>query len=238
MMFEVRDGVDYMNLRIPPPRFIIDKLLAEGEFLMIYGDAGVRKTFLGLWMGFCIATGTDFFEFRVNQSSMLIGNFELTDHRFQYRFHNMGNQFSFDRNQIMAFTEHKSLMVPENFAVFRSVVLNLRPQACVIDCMQEAYARDELSEELLAIFFGNFRELADETGTAFVFIHHENKNEAYVDTLSRIRGHSYIKGKLDAAIRIVKQPNGGNQLQYAKVRHVDNLPNTNIFFEDGLWRLR
>ena len=54
-----------------PRRFVIEDLIPEGDTSILYGDGGQGKSFLALYFGTCVATGTAVLDQKVERSNVL-----------------------------------------------------------------------------------------------------------------------------------------------------------------------
>ena len=68
-----------------PPEPIVDLLLQEKGVTIISGTDGVGKTWFGLQLAVCIASGRDIIDLKVSQRPVLMVQFELSNAQLSSR---------------------------------------------------------------------------------------------------------------------------------------------------------
>jgi hypothetical protein len=83
--FKVMDANELINTYKEPPKHIVEHMMVEGGVSLISGTDGVGKTWFGLQMGICIASGKEFLGFAVKKKPVLIIQFELSPEQLSDR---------------------------------------------------------------------------------------------------------------------------------------------------------
>ena len=240
MLFPYHDVAEWTQQEVPHPPFFIQHILPKGGILMLYGDAGVMKSWMALHTAFCIATGSEWFDFRTYQARVLIVNFEIAPWGYHDRLVKVNGNFSVEIGMLMESSPGTIFLdEPGVFEAFKNELIEpLQPDVIILDCLARCYGGDENSNQELGRFFLKLDELKMD-GRSIILIHHCNKSMLITSTMGRARGGTRLTGDPDSVIRMVEQPTG-RQLQFEKNRLCDiqNLYSKNIIFENYLWRLR
>lgn len=234
----VHDVATYVTWHIPRPAFYIENILPKQGTLLLYGAPKVKKSWLTEYMGFCLATGTPWLGFSTEQSKILISNFEISPISYAWRLKDMAVHFSVQDN---FFYEVSPMLLyldnQENFNLFTRVLRRVQPQVLILDCLSACFGGDENSGEAMASFIEKLNIWRTDFDCSIVIVHHCNKNPLSTSSIDKARGHSKLTGWVDTLAYLCEQPNG-LQLQWKCRQATHEIPNTNIIFEDYLWRIR
>ena len=235
----VHDVAEYIHEEVPTPPFFLQYLLPRGGVLLLFGDAGVMKSWMALYMGFCIATGTDWLDFTTVQARVMLVNFEISQAGYHHRLVQMSTNFSLEL-QMLYETSPNTVFLDEqaNFDWFcRDIVEPYNPDVIILDCLAKCFGGDENSNQDLGRFFQKVWLLKGES-RGIVIIHHCNKNQLMPSPMGRARGGTRLIGDPDTVVYLADQPSG-KQLQFLKTRLSPYVVRSkNIVFENYLWRLR
>lgn len=237
---ETHDVSELVHRNLPLPEFYIQHLLAKEGTMMIYGGAGVRKSWLAEHLGFCIATGSPWLGFTTSQARVLIVNFEISPIAYavlrlrpmEARF-TLQPMFLFERSP-----GNLSLDIRESFDRFAADIRPTQPKVIILDCLQGCYSGDENNMERAGVWIRNVGELQQEHQASIIIIQHANKS-LLATGMGRVRGTTRFTAWVDTVIHMAEQPTG-IQLQFEKYRLsiIPELHNINIEFIDYTWRLR
>lgn len=233
------DVAEYIHEDVPHPPFFIQNLLPMGGSMLLYGMAGEMKSFLAMYMGFCIATGNPWLDFPTTQGKVLLMNFEISEALYHDRLVNMSRHYTLEGGKFyVSSIGAKFLNEDANFNWFmREFVEPIDPSVVILDCLAKCYGGDENSNQELGRFFAKVDILKGQT-RGVVIIHHDNKNLMIVDSLNKARGGTRLVGDPDTVIHLGKQP-VGKQIQFGKTRlSTMQLHSKNIIFDDYIWRVR
>ena len=236
---EVHDVSQYIHANLPHPSFYIQDILPVQGVMLLYGQPKVRKSWLAEWMGFCIATGSEFLNMRTTQGVVLLSNFEISPLNYHWRLVQEGRHFELQPNFLFEYSP--MLMYLDDDEVFNRFVALLRtlnPNVLVIDCMAAAFGGDENNSQHVAAFIEKLTIIRLQIGCSIILVHHTNKNELMPGSVNRARGHSRLTGWVDTLCYMAEQPGGAVQLQIKARQGTREIPNLNIKFENYMWSMR
>jgi RecA-family ATPase len=210
--------------------------------MLLYGNPKVRKSWLSMDMGFCIATGTPFLGFRTEQARVLIVQFEINEANYAWRMRTVARNYSVLENQM--FIASPGLMYIDGDAVFNRFLTDvtaIHPQVIILDCLAACFGGDENDGEAMARFVEKMSILMRDCTASLVLVHHTNKNILSGSAVDKARGHSRLAGWVDTLCYMHEQPSNhgavGVQLQIKARQSSRDLPNINTSFEDYRWNL-
>ncbi len=234
----IHDVFEYIQQDIARPEFYIQDLLTKEGSMIIYGDAGSKKSWLVMYLAYCLATGTDWLGFEIMQTRTLIVNLEISSPVYYWRLRSMSNLFAGEQN--MLFECSPGMQFLEEDAAFSGLyeaVSRIQPGVVIIDCFQSAFGGDENVTERVSPFLRNMSRLQNELHSAIILVHHANKNPL-ATSMGRMRGSTKLPGWTDTVVYLADQPSG-SQLQFSKTRNsMHELRNLNIIFRDYNWTVR
>ena len=235
----IHDIAEYVTWNIPPLEFYIQDLLTKEGTMLLYGAAGVKKSWLVEYLGFCIASGEEWLGFRTMQARVLVVNFEISSISYYWRLKNMSHIFAtppqsyYEGSPSVLYLEDRG-----TFERFAADVRPIHPEVIILDCLQGCYGGSENKTEEMSGFIWNMVELKSEHQAALVIVHHANKNPFVISSMDKARGSTKLTGWVDTVLYMAEQPSG-TQLQFGKTRHSRNpLHPLNIKFEDYIWSRR
>lgn len=208
--------------------------------MLLYGSAGAMKSWMAEYMGWCIATGTEWLIFKTTQARTLVVNFEISSLGYYWRLRNMSRHFVLPDE--LSFYEASPGMMPlEDESVFQKFaedVNTVEPKVIILDCFQGFFSGNDSATEEVSPLLLNLSELKKQNKASLIIVHHANKNELANSPMARARGTTKLVGWVDSVVRLVEQPKG-RQLQFEKYRmSAYELHPLNVQFEDYMWTLR
>lgn len=237
---QIHDVSEYVYQQMPKVVYYIDQLLPQQGSLLLYGSPGIKKSWLAEYMGFCIATGTEWLGFPTTQARVLIANFEISSIGYYWRLRDMVRNFEL---QSQVLYECSPGMMPledrETFNRFAEDIRPCQPNVIILDCIQACYGGNENATEEVSVFMRNLKELCEEHQASLVLVHHTNKNPLAFSPMAKSRGSTKFPGIVDTVIYMARQPTGV-QIQFDKHRlsTVDELHPLNVNFTDYNWVVR
>lgn len=177
---------------VPEPVSLVDRLLLAGALTVLYAPSGLGKTEVALQLANAVANQTDFYGRTAGKSNVLYVDYEMGEQNFR----RYGNRLGL-RGMIRA--EHD---VP---------LLDLKPliQAAIADGCQlvilDSYASlsNQTGHEnavnsngVAELVLKPLADLAHQSGTAIVVLHHTNKGNVQYDGSQRIKALSDMMLKL------------------------------------------
>ena len=206
--------------------------------MLLYGEPKVKKSWLALYLAYCIATGIPFLGLVTEQARTFIGNFEISPNSYAYRMRDMErghftlqDNFFFEASPMLMYLDED-----ENFNSFRDALRRIQPKVIIIDCLAAAYGGDENDGQQIASFIERLTILKAEFEACIVLVHHTNKS-ILMGSTERARGSSRLTGWVDTLCYMAGQPTG-IQLQFKARQAAREVPNINIEFRDFLWHIQ
>jgi RecA-family ATPase len=147
---------------------VVDKFLPTGKLSSLYGDGGVGKSLLSMFIAGCVSTGVDVFGMHVNRGHVIYLDGEDDEDEFRRRIQPMAAAHGF--HGVLGYYQ---VTMPINQAFINdlgaSIVQN-KTVLVVVDSFS-ALSGGNLDNETVMRFMGSFRQL----GVAILFIDHEPK---------------------------------------------------------------
>ena len=184
--FEVMNAKQLMQKFNNPPKYIVEHFLIESGVSLIAGTDGVGKSWLGLQMAICIASGKEFLGFKVNRRPVLVIQFELSSEQLTDRLRKLDLSDTDDyldfvilKDDDLIFTDAwkkvGNTINDRNFIYGVVIVDNLYTST-----NKDVSKNQDLKPLLLQIDF-----LKRTTGNAFVLMGHHNKNDGNEPILTK-----------------------------------------------------
>ncbi len=184
--------------------WLVDDLLPQRGFAVIYGKPGSFKSFVGISIAAFVAANETWFGRTVKGGPVLYiagegqAGLGLRREALRQRFNLPGSiPLGFIRSQVdLCSPKADTTQITE---LIKETIPN--PALIVIDTLSRALAGgDENSPKDMGSFILNIGKLMDATGAAVLAIHHCGKDEA-----RGMRGHSSLRGAVDTELEIVRQ---------------------------------
>ena len=186
-------------LNFPDPEWLIKDMIAKGTFVVLYGPAGVGKSFLALSWAFAVAAGRSWLEYPVAHGAVLYiaaeGGFGLKPRILA----------QLQRSRFPAGLPIRFMTEPLQIVDQKQVEGLLRaiekefnqPALVIIDTLSRCFiGGDENSARDMGIFVATVERLKRETGATILVVHHAGKNVS-----SGARGSSALIGAADTMIK-------------------------------------
>jgi 5S rRNA maturation endonuclease (ribonuclease M5) len=207
-----------------PPRWIWAGRIAEGDVALVVGDPGVGKSLLALALGLTLAGGGgEVLDEICNEGEVLMVDLENTIDVVRERV----DALALQRATLGALGYvHR----PPGFnlgdaawlGALRATVLRMRPRLVVIDSVRRAApGLEENDSNRVAAFMAPIRDLAAESGSAILLVHHPRKSPAggeKVDALHAARGSGDLVASCDVLLYVRRLSGGLLRLEHGKAR--------------------
>lgn len=190
----------------PPPKWLIDNLIALGDVTLLPGDPGLGKSWLTMGATVAVAEGwTHLLHSEVKKSGrVLYVDQENPDDVVFHRLKKLG--LTDKGRQNLRYLWNQGIRLDRNPGDFLDEALDYEPDLIVLDSLTRLHTKDENNNgEIAALFNDGVQPLARETGAAVVLIHHTNK-------AGGTRGATDIEGSVDNVLHIGSVGNMGKFL--------------------------
>ncbi len=218
--FMIRDAAFALAPR-PPRKYMIDKFLSEKTVNLVAGQYGSTKTYDLIDAGVCLAMGADdWLGLKTLQTNVLIIDEESGEQRLSSRLSEVLKGHLADGNTPIFFVSLAGLNLYKNEGDemhLRALIDETQAGVVIIDALADIMlGGDENSVKDTQMVFHALRSIAEDTGCAFLVIHHTNKAGQY-------RGSSAIPGAIDTMV-IVEKADKSNVITFDVAKNRDGEP--------------
>ncbi len=208
---------------LPSPEWLIDGIMPRGSFVVLYGSAGVGKTFLALDMAGAVSSGQTWHGRDTFQGPVVYVAAEgVGDLGLRHEALRIGRDLN-DLPDIGYITEPVNLY--SDFDVDRLIdqIANRQPALIVVDTLARSMdGADENFAKDMNTVIKNIDRLRHATGAAVMLLHHKGQKG------DRERGSSALKGAADVFIKL-----NGN-VTTAATLHCDKMKMATAFSDISL----
>jgi len=188
----------------PEPKWLIKDILTENGLFEIFGQFKAGKTFYGIELALCVATGLDFFDTTTTQGRVIYiiaeGNAKLFGYRIkQWMLERCkGNAEILKRleRDVESNFEILPLAVHMDVATAVNDFLTANPgqrAAIFVDTLMRNMTGDPLKPQDMMRFMGGCDAIRNATGAAVIFLHHM-KRENGTGGFGSIVGEAFVDG--------------------------------------------
>lgn len=187
---------------LPPPRWHVKGFVPEGGFVGIYGPSGHNKSFVGVDLASCIATGAEWHGYEVTQTPVL---------------YIIGEGQRGIRKRLQAWQQARkaicSLYVlpvaptfPDDLQALETAIAAMpeRPGLIILDTLARTFKGNENDAEDMGTWIRSATWLQSRFDATVIFVHHTGK-----DVDKKDRGHSSLRAAADTMIRVQKKGEHG-----------------------------
>jgi hypothetical protein len=226
-----------------PTEYIVDKYLATHTLNILYGAPGSLKSMIALSLGLCVAGGLPWLPglfsggqgAAVLQSPVIWIDLDNGQRRTDERVDAMSKAMHLPDDAPFYYVSMPSPSLVatdiESMGLLHDEIDHLGARLVVIDNLGLVTGTVEENSAEMAQVMKNFRWIAENTGAAFLILHHQRKGGANGSRPGdALRGHSSIEAAIDLALHAVRE-SSSNQvaLRSTKTRGVD-VPNAVMEF--------
>jgi len=176
---------------------------------LIAGKRSTLKSWLALNVGYCVATGKEFLDkFPCEKANVLYidrenGFFELKKRSFMEK---AGMDIQEDQEIAFLSENHIKLDNLYHVELIENFIKENKIRLIIVDTYRRLISFKEDSADAVSKFFvDTLKPLAEKTGVAFIFIHHEKKGESSGDEMDMLRGSSDLANYVDTIIQVKRR---------------------------------
>lgn len=204
--FEIIDAADWLDREPPKPDQIIKDFFDSGDKVAIIGSSKLRKSFFTLQMAISLATGNNFLNFVCEQKrTVLLIQMEIHKNHFHRRVKNLGAAMF-----IASDTLKKQLKIINarglNFTAdhIKAAARREHVDVVIIDPLYKLIDDENGANDLKPILKA-FDEIAEQTGAAIIYVHHDPKGRpGDRDIRDRGAGSGVLGRDYDACITLTR----------------------------------
>lgn len=172
------DAFQIMNTYTTPPKPIIRNLVVEKGVTVVSGTDGVGKTWFGLEMAICIASGKQFLDFDVMQKPVLVIQFELSNEQLSNRLSKYDLSVANGHINFAVLKDDDMIFTDAWNKIGQTITeMNLTDGVVVVDNLYTSTDRDVSKNHELKSLLKSVEHLKNTTGNSFILIAHHNKHE-------------------------------------------------------------
>jgi len=211
---------DSEMLARPTVVYLVDGILVAGGFVLVHGDASVGKTFLGLDIGYCIASGTPWHGHRVQQGAVVyIAAEGISGLPRRVRAWKRGHAIAEPVNVHFLEQVVDPLKASDVTALIQALqALPTPPVLLVVDtwsaCLSSGTGNENDAADTNKAAAA-FRRIGSTFGATVMVVHHEGHAAP-----GRPRGSGALRGTADTAIGVSRNKKGEVTVRCTKQRDV------------------
>lgn len=178
---ELIDAADWLETIPLDPDQVLADMLDAGDKMVLIGSSKMRKSFFLQQMGMSIATGRDFLGIRIpKRRRVLYVQFEIRKQHSHRRTRNLARAMGITadelRGQFLTIPARgKGIKGPEGLERIKRKAAGFRPEVIMLDPLYKLSEGVENAAEDLKVILNAFDELAEQTGAAIIYVHHDPK---------------------------------------------------------------
>lgn len=177
----VVNGADWLTTEPQAPDQILEDIFDRGDKLAIIGPSKLRKSFFQQQMMLSLAAGRDFLSMTTPQRRrVLYCQFEITKDHFHRRIRRMARAMAItpedlgDRFQIIN-ARGLGISGAEGVQRIMHKAQVIEPDLIAFDPLYKLATGAENATEDMKVILGAFDQMAEKTGAAIAYVHHDPK---------------------------------------------------------------
>lgn len=208
---------ELMNMDLPETEWIIENLVPKVGLTAISGAPGSHKTWIGMHLASCIATGEKFLNrFPAQQRKVVYIDEENGEHLLRSRM----QLLNIEENENLQFDSYSNFHIQDkNTDKLLQACLDSDTEVVIIDSLIRIHNYEENSASEMKNVFNHFKRFK-KNEIAVIYLHHDKKTQFGEGfRKERMRGSSEIFASLDSQISIHSKKDSlsiyPNKLRYA-----------------------
>lgn len=205
-----------------PTEYIVDKFFARGTLNIVYGAPASMKSMLLADLAACVVTGKEW----------LIGSLDggrgiaTARHPVFWLDMDNGTRRTDERIEAVARAHNVPVDAPlhyvsmpmppfnvgdlDSLIYFKTTIRALGAGLVVVDNLGLITGEIEENSAAMAMVMGYLRQIAEDTNTALIVVHHQRKGNGATGGRvgDSLRGHSSIEAAIDLALLVMREPGG------------------------------
>ncbi len=196
----VHNAADALAPRAPVG-WIVEGLIYGKSITVMYGDGGTKKTWAGMYLAACVASGAAWGEIETHKTRVLFVDEENGEDEISTRAAFCIRGALADESAELRYISLAAFHLddPHDEAVLTNEILLQRAGLVILDALADLMIGDENTKQDTQPVFNALRRIAEKTGAAILVIHHANKQGGH-------RGSSVIKDAPDILLRVESDP--------------------------------
>ena len=176
--------MELMDISPEPPKPIIENLLVEKGVTIVSGTDGVGKTWFGLQMAICIASGREIIDLEVHQKPVMMIQFELSNAQLSNRLQ-MYDLTGTEGKLHFSNLSDKDLIFTDAWEKIGNTLVeqNFSNGVVIVDNLYTSTDKDVSKNHELKPLLKILNHIKNVTNNAFVLIAHHNKHDGDTEPL-------------------------------------------------------
>jgi RecA-family ATPase len=199
---------DYDELPDIEPEAVIEGLLRVGEKLGITAGTKRFKTWLLLYIAYCISNGIDFLGFKTKKAKVIFFDLELSRNGIKRRLRRIQKAVGSGdfKNLKICSLRGKASLFCQNFEKIKTRIIEEGARVVIIDPVYKfLLSKDESSNGVVADILERLTTFCMEADVASIYVHHHSKgNQAGKESLDRGSGAGAWSRDPDAILDLVE----------------------------------
>jgi len=203
------DAGAWCKEELPAPEQVLEGVFDIGDKVGIIASSKSMKSFFLLQMAIFISVGLPFLGWKAPKPRKIaLIQFEIKAHHFQKRLKNICRGLEIDPKHLegrflILNARGLGLLGPEGIGKIKQAVIDFHPDVFCIDPLYKIATGIENAAEDTKIILNSFDALAEETGAAIIFTHHDPKGSpGDRDIRDRGAGSNVLGRDFDAGITL------------------------------------
>lgn len=216
-IFPIINASDWLNSEPPPPDQIMEDLFDRGDKFVIIGGSKQRKSFFFIQMMLCLATGRNFLGWRVpKRRQVLLVQFEIQHNHYHRRVKMIADALGVSPEELgknLSIINARGLNVSatEVKGEIRKIALQNSIELVGFDPLYKLMYEGENATSDFRPILSAFDQLAEESGAAVAYVHHDPKGEAGDRNLQdRGAGSNILSRDYDACFALSPHGSGND----------------------------
>jgi len=205
----VVNAADLLQTEPPLPDQILEDTFDAGDKVAIIGSSKLRKSFFLLMLLLCLAAGRDFLKWRITKPLRVLHcQFEIKDLHFHRRLKKMARAMGITSDDIgdrLHIINARGLGIsgPDGIERIQKVAMGFHPEVISFDPLYKLTTGIENDAQDAKIILNAFDKLAEQTGAAPIYVHHDAKGSpGDRDIRDRGAGSNVLGRDYDACITL------------------------------------
>lgn len=204
--FEIIDAADWLDREPPKPDQILKDFFDSGDKVAIIGSSKLRKSFWVLQLAISLATGTNFLNFVCEKiRKVLLIQMEIHKNHFHRRVKTMAAAMFVSsgtlRQQLKIINARGLKLTIDHI---KAAARREKVEVVIIDPLYKLIDDENGANDLKPVL-GGFDEIAEQTGAAVIYVHHDPKGRpGDRDIRDRGAGSGVLGRDYDACITLTR----------------------------------
>ncbi len=207
---------------LPPPKSLISGIIDLDSLVFLYGSRGSYKSFIGIDMGACVATGTRWHGSGVEQGNVLLVAAEGTG-GLSVRFDAWNDAHPLNgipESRFYTLPEPVNLLAPASVGMLAEAAQDIEAKLVILDTLARCMVGgDENSSKDAGLAVEQMDSIRRKTGACVMAVHHAGKNLE-----AGARGSSAFEAAADTVLEVRAEDGTVTIKQTKQKNHIEGNP--------------